>query len=125
MNSRRLARGQSRADVEEILGSSGTLIRPAVEPPAMLPPRFDAIFMRPYGKPRTANDHDPLPATVLPPPRFDNGDNYAIHWGRPGQFIRLYFDKSDRVVGIEGLLEDDPPPMNERVQALWRTIIRE
>ena len=137
-NARRLIRGTSRAEAERILGPSGTLIRPCGEPnrannklgdpPAILPvPRFDAIFTRPYG------DLDPVikrgdqPATALPVPRFDtiNGDEYAIQWGRPGRYIKLYFDKNDRVAEIEGSMEDEPPPLAERVREWWRTMTRE
>ena len=136
-NARGLIRGTSRAEVEKILGSTGTLIhRPGERnradnwgntPAVLSDPRFDAIFIRPSGDPDPAITRGDQPAIDLPMPRFDvfNGTNYAIQWGRSGQFIRLYFDKNDRIAGIEGSMEDDPPPLAVRVETWWRTVTRE
>lgn len=135
-NGRSLVRGMTRADAENILGSSGTLIRRSddldrpkklrEEPPPIAAPRRDAIFVRPYGSPVPANESGDQPGSIHVP-NFDriSGDEYAVLWGCPGQYFRLYFDKNDQVVGIEGSIEDSPPPLAKQVREFWWKITGE
>ena len=101
-------RGTPRAEAEKILGTTGTVFGPCYDPD------------------RVINWGDEHQLGTFPVPRFDDfqGADYAIQWGRPGGFIRLYFDENDRVVAIEGQTASDPPTWAERVQEWWRTVTR-
>lgn len=104
-NARRLAvRGTPRAEAEKILGASGTLIRPGDDPD------------------RAIKWGDELQLGTFPVPMFGEiqGADYAIQWGQPGHFLRIYFDKNDQVVGIEGSTAADPPTLAERVRKWLR-----
>jgi hypothetical protein len=82
----------TRADAEKILGPSGVIVRPDPHQRPDEPEGFDT-------------------------PRFRPSEEYAIRWSHPssnGHWIRVYFDKDDRVKAVEGATASDPPTLAER-----------